>query len=102
MKKFVSTLMCIAMMSLAVGCADDMKDEKGFTYTSYGLINKDEVQHPSVQYKLCVGNLIWGSILVYTVVAPVYFFGFSLWEPVGLKPTTSVTPSAPTTLVPTK
>jgi hypothetical protein len=36
----------------------------------------------TVQYKTVVGNVIWGIILVETIIAPIYFFGFSLYEPV--------------------
>jgi len=29
------------------------------------------------------GNIIWGVILFVTVIAPIYFFGFSMFEPIG-------------------
>ena len=32
-----------------------------------------------------VGNVVWSVLLVETVIAPIYFLGFSLFEPVGPK-----------------
>ena len=58
----------------------------GVTYDSYGLLNSDEKRNPDIQYELVWGNLILGAIFVETVVAPIYFFGFSIFEPVGQKP----------------
>lgn len=63
-----------------LGCADN-KEIDGTEYESYGLINKDELKDPGVRYSLAWGNIIWGCLLVETIIAPVYFFGFSLWEP---------------------
>lgn len=63
-------------------CADN-KVFDGKEYETYGLINKDEIKKPCVQYKLSTGNLVWGIILVETILMPIYFFGFSLWEPVA-------------------
>lgn len=73
----------IALLALS-GCADT-KTICGATYDSYGLFNADDKKNPDIQYKLVVGNLIWGVILFETIIAPVYFFGFSIMEPVGQK-----------------
>jgi hypothetical protein len=80
-RRLVSTLL-IGSLGLA-GCADKMTAD-GVTYVPYGLANQDE-KDPRVQYEICVGNVIWAVILSETVVAPIYFFGWSLYEPVGLK-----------------
>lgn len=69
---------------MLAGCADDM-EINGKTYGTYGIINKDEVKDPAIEYKLCVGNLIWSGILFETAIAPIYFIGFSIYEPVGVK-----------------
>ena len=69
---------------LLSGCARDM-EICGATYTSYGLLNQDDRKNPDIEYRLVWGNVIWGAILVETVVAPIYFFGFSIFEPVGKK-----------------
>lgn len=58
----------------------------GVTYDSYGLLNADDKKNPDVQYEIVWGNVIWSVILVETVVMPIYFFGFSIFQPVGPKP----------------
>lgn len=82
MKKLVAILMLVLMAS--VGCASN-KVIDGVEYGTYGLFSPDEDKNPNIKYRLVWGNIIWGVILVETVVAPIYFFGFSIWEPVGKK-----------------
>ena len=61
------------------------KEIKGKVYGTYGLINSDEMKNPDIEYRLIIGNLIWSCLLVETIIAPIYFIGFSLYEPVGSK-----------------
>ena len=51
------------------------------------VINKDDMKNPNVEYRLIPGNIIWGCLLVETIIAPIYFFGFSIYEPIGSKTT---------------
>lgn len=78
-------LVAVGASMLLSGCADT-KTICGVTYDSYGLFNADDKKNPDIQYKLVIGNLIWGVLLFETIIAPVYFFGFSIMEPVGPKP----------------
>ena len=82
MKKLI-ILFCIMSM-LVSGCASD-KTIDGKPHTSYGLLNENKYKDPNIKYELVWGNVIWGAILVETVIAPIYFFGFSIFEPVGKK-----------------
>lgn len=84
MKKITAIIIILALFTVVSGCADT-KVINGTEYDTYGLINKDEKQNDAVHYEVVWGNIVWGSILFGTVVAPVYFFGFSMWEPVGPK-----------------
>jgi len=84
MKKIIAVILAVAIMSLATGCGSDMVIN-GKNHSTYGLINADQEKDPAVKYKVIVGNVVWGIILLETIVAPVYFFGFSLYEPVGPK-----------------
>ena len=89
-KKFVVILLIISFIFLFSGCGNDMRLKvKGSSYskiyTTYGLFNKDDIKSPGVQYKVIWGNVIWGCFLFETIIAPVYFFGFSMLEPVGVK-----------------
>ena len=81
--KFLVVMISILAV-LFVGCADN-KTMNGVEYETYGLINKHEIADECVEYRTSIGNVILGIILIETVVFPVYFFGFSLYEPVALK-----------------
>lgn len=83
MKKIIAAILAVAILSLAA-CGNEMVIN-GKNHSTYGLINKDQEKDPTVQYRVIVGNVFWGIVLVETIFAPVYFFGFSLYEPVGLK-----------------
>jgi len=84
MKKILASIMIVVFLSLAAGCGDT-KTIKGVEYDTYGLFNKDDNRNPDVKYRLVIGNIIWSVILVETIIAPIYFLGFSLYEPVGVK-----------------
>jgi hypothetical protein len=68
---------------MVVGCGSSKVLDGNYCDT-YGLLNR-EMKCENVQYKTVVGNVIWGVLLFETIIAPVYFFGFSLYEPVGVK-----------------
>ncbi len=70
-----------AVISLS-GCARDFTKD-GKTFSSYGLLNPDQ-RNPKLAYRTIWGNVFWGGVLVETVIVPIYFFGFSIFEPVGL------------------
>lgn len=84
MKKIMAAVLALFLCFATVGCGSDMTIN-GRTYETKGLISQNE-KDPCVRYRTIVGNVVWGIILVETLIAPVYFFGFSLWEPAGLKP----------------
>lgn len=77
-------ILAILAALLVAGCGDDLTVD-GRTYETYGLLNQDEEKSPSLHYDVIWGNVIWGCILAETVIAPVYFFGFSIFEPTGKK-----------------
>jgi len=54
------------------------------TYKTKGIFTQDE-KDPCIKYSLIAGNVAWAIIFFGTAVAPVYFFGFSLWEPARVK-----------------
>jgi len=84
MKKIITVLLMVFFVLTMVSCSSN-KVIDGKKYKTYGLINKDDEKDPDIEYELVVGNLVWGCLLVETIVAPVYFFGFDLYEPVGKK-----------------
>lgn len=87
-KKFVSVLVCVMLFfgtTFAFSGCGDTKTIDGVTYDTYGLLNINSQKNDNIQYECIIGNVIWGVLLFETVIAPVYFFGFSMYEPVGKK-----------------
>ena len=85
MKKIITSILIVAIIALSFsGCAD-RKTVNGVTYDTYGLFDSNEKENKNIQYELSIGNIVWGVILSETIIAPIYFFGFALWEPVGPK-----------------
>jgi len=86
MKKMLSLFILIVLLiSLTSCCFTNKMEINGVVYETYGLLNKDERKDPSVEYKLSWGNIALGVIFCETIAAPIWFFGFDIWEPVGLK-----------------
>ena len=86
MKKFIAILTITTFLFTFYGCGNN-KEIKSKTYGTYGLLNESDMKNPNVEYRLIIGNIIWSCILVETIIAPIYFIGFSLYEPVGIKTT---------------
>ncbi len=83
MKKCVTVFIMICFLSVILAGCGDTKTIKGHVYDTYGIFNKDDNRNPAIEYRLIVGNIVWSVILVETIIAPIYFLGFSLYEPVG-------------------
>ncbi len=85
MKKILTSFLIVAILALSfTGCAD-RKTINGTEYDTYGLFDEGKKANPNIEYELVWGNIVWGVILVQTLIAPIYFFGFALWEPVGVQ-----------------
>jgi len=85
MKKFVALILITSI--LAIGCGQS-KVIDGKTLDTVGLIsmNVDVGNYSNkVHYEPCWGNIIWGVILIETIIAPIYFFGFSMFNPICIK-----------------
>lgn len=82
----MSKLNCIvvALSMLFVGCAHD-KVINGVEYETYGLVNESEAKSANIHYRLVTGNIFWAIFFVETIGAPIYFFGFSMYEPIRAK-----------------
>ena len=82
-KKLSIILIIIAffLTTFLYGCGDN-KVINGTEYTTYGLLNEKDKRNSNIEYEVIWGNVIWGCLLFETIVAPIYFFGFSLFEPI--------------------
>ena len=78
----------VAAASLMVSACGTPKTLDGKEYPTYGLFNAGDSMSEKVCYETSIGNVIWGILLIETLIAPVYFFGFSMYEPVSLKSAT--------------
>lgn len=87
MKKLISILIS-ASLSLLTACGNPASfnvNNKVKEYPTYGFINSNTQKSEKICYEVSVGNIIWSIILFETVAAPVYFVGFSLFNPVSNK-----------------
>ena len=84
MKKIITA--CLMALSLGA-CATSMTID-GTKYRPYGLLNNNE-RSDKIQYRPAWGNIALGGVLLQTIIAPVYAFGFAFMEPVGPKTTTT-------------
>ena len=83
MKKILALTVCLSFMCL-VGCGKPRYID-GTLYDTCGVFNQDECKNDNIQYTISVGNVVWSILLSETVIFPIYFIGFSIWNPVGLK-----------------
>lgn len=81
MKRFLY----ITLLATFISSCASPKTIDNITYDTYGLLNADDKKNPDVRYEVCWGNVFWGVIFIETIIAPIYFFGFSLFEPAGKK-----------------
>lgn len=82
MKKYISALVMSTM--LLSGCGRSLTYENK-EYSTYGLANESTHRSSKLCYEVSLGNIIWSIFLIETIVAPVYFIGWSIWNPVKPK-----------------
>lgn len=87
--KVIASILILVFMVFAVGCGQP-KSINGVTYDTYGVLNADTHKNPNIKYEISVGNVVWSILLFETVIAPVYFFGFDIYNPVGTNDNTFV------------
>jgi hypothetical protein len=84
--KIISVI--IAVLFLITGCGSPKElTVEGHTkkYPTYGFLNENSSKSSNVCYEISIGNVLWSIVLWETVVAPVYFIGYSLYNPVSVK-----------------
>ncbi len=78
-----SVALLIVAGLLLTACGKPLAVEKTI-YPTYGLLNEGTKKSKNVCYELS-GNVIWSLILIETVVAPIYFIGWDIFNPIRLK-----------------
>ena len=85
MKKILVIGLCVAMLA---GCGHPQEltvNGKTKEYPTYGLFNQDTSKSENVCYEPSFGNVVWSVIGIENIVMPVYFIGFSIFNPVSVK-----------------
>lgn len=80
MKKII----CFCLIALSA-CGNYPVEWNKRNYDCIGILSSDEDKDPEIIYKTKIGNVVWGVILVETVVVPIWLFGYRLKCPVGGK-----------------
>lgn len=75
--------LCLLVV-LLTGCGRPLTVD-GKTYPTYGFANSDTHKSNNVCYEVSFGNVVWSFILIETLIAPVYFTGWSIMNPVRVK-----------------
>jgi hypothetical protein len=88
MKKALALVLASTMLLTACGDPRNLptgpNGEQKF-YPTYGFFNQGTAKSDKVCYEVSIGNVIWSILLIETVVAPIYFIGWSLFNPVSVK-----------------
>lgn len=82
MKRSIAAI--VALSLLLAGCGTYSTPEAR-PYQSYGPFNASTYKSKNVCYEVSAWSIIWGIVLVETIVAPIYFFGYNLYNPTRLK-----------------
>ena len=79
-------ILLLLMLIINISCADSKNfeiDGKQVTVEPYGWADLDK-KNKNIRYETNVGNVVWSILLCQTIVAPVVFTGWYLFEPVEL------------------
>ena len=82
MKKIILLIFAI---SLIAGCGVE-KEYRGRTVKTVGVFNiLNDEKNICIKYNVSIGNVLLGAVLIETIIAPIYFFGFDMFNPSAIK-----------------
>jgi hypothetical protein len=80
--------LALALVLFLTSCADSKRlpgnGSDREVVEPYGFLNEDTTRLDCVDYEPSIGNVIWGIILIETIVVPLYINLFSIYEPVSV------------------
>lgn len=82
-RRLVAMIAALPLLTSLTGCGKPDPTVEGIKYARYGLLNEGDKRNPDIEYEVNLAHVILGALLVETVIAPIYFFGFDLYRPVG-------------------
>lgn len=78
-------ILTVASAMLLSACGADEKTIDGITYGTYGIFNESDMKNTNIQYEISGWSIFWSVVLAETVVVPIYFIGWDLFQPVAKK-----------------
>lgn len=81
--KLIATV--LASTILLAACGAENKTIGGVEYGTYGVVNERDMKNPNIQYEVSGWSVVWSIVLCETVIAPIYFVGWNLYQPLSKK-----------------
>lgn len=72
----------LGLSLLLSACGADEKHINGVTYDTYGIFNEGETKNDDIHYEISGWSIFWSILFSETIIVPIYFIGFDLYEPV--------------------
>lgn len=79
--KILAIIVLVCFLFGTVACGNGM-NINGSYHDTVGLATLNQ-KDPDVCYEVIFGNVVWSVLLFSTVIAPIYFLGWSIMEPVA-------------------
>ena len=89
MKKIIAVIVAVAFLCMSCGQNKVIEGKERKPVGIVSMCADFGDYSKKIHYEPCWGNIVWGVLLSETVIAPIYFFGFSMFNPVSVKDTTS-------------
>ena len=83
MRYIIGILILIVIICSLPSCAAEDKTIDGTTYGTYGIFNESEMKNPNIRYEISTGSVVISIIFCETIIIPIYFVGWDLFQPVG-------------------
>ncbi len=82
MKMRLATIIIMIILLLFVTNCGRINTIDGVTYNTYGVFNESNEKDPKIRYEVIWPNVFFGVLFIQTIIVPIYFFGFSMFEPI--------------------
>ena len=87
MKKSIVLIVALSVLLAACGRPQYLGEpgKNKTLYPTYGLFNESSSKSKNVCYEISAGNVILSIILIESIIFPIYFVGWDIYNPVRLK-----------------
>ena len=86
MKRSITSILALSILLTGCGAPRELgENSQQKFYPTYGIFNEGSNKSKKVCYEISLGNVVWSIILIETVIAPMYFIGYDLYNPIRLK-----------------